>query len=459
MPRPPHLKVRLPKPKIPRPHRRFRLPRLAFRRYQAGALWALVALAALATLPSLVPGQSSGSALGDGLGVSAQDEAAARYQAWLRGRAAGADPSAAAAAAQQAAAGPGAAAPTPTVTTPTASDNEIPEMALRAYRYAEAWASGFDPSCKLSWSVLAGIGRIESNHGRHFGAQTRFSSTGDVTPTILGPVLNGAPNTGTIHDTDGGRLDGDAVWDRAVGPMQFIPSTWQSLGRDGNGDGIANPNNLFDAAVSAAGYLCLSGGGPLSDQANLRRAIYAYNHSVDYVNAVIAWANFYLQHEGQGSLGVATTPGGAIATPSSAGATTSPTAPSTHVSSSSSSSTTSTRAPTTQAPTTAPPTTAPPSSSSTTTTTTTTTTSSTTTTTAPCATTTTSTSTSSTSSTSTTTTTTDPTTTTTTLPPPPSRPAPTRRVTPAQPAPPSSGCLEPSRRGWLRPGGGRWPSG
>src|SRR6266536_1886416 len=315
MPRPPHLKVRLPKPKIPRPHRRFRLPRLAFRRYQAGALWALVALAALATLPSLVPGQSSGSALGDGLGVSAQDEAAARYQAWLRGRAAGADPSAAAAAAQQAAAGPGAAAPTPTVTTPTASDNEIPEMALRAYRYAEAWASGFDPSCKLSWSVLAGIGRIESNHGRHFGAQTRFSSTGDVTPTILGPVLNGAPNTGTIHDTDGGRLDGDPLW----------------------------------------------------DQANLRRAIYAYNHSVDYVNAVIAWANFYLQHEGQGSLlevqvpagpsssiqpgvaaggtGVATTPGGAIATPSSAGATTSPTAPSTHVSSSSSSSTTSTRAP------------------------------------------------------------------------------------------------------------------
>jgi len=431
MPRPPHLKIRLPKLKILRPHREFRLPGLAFRRYQAGAMWALVALAALATLPSLVPGQSSGSALGDGLGLSAQDEAAARYQAWLRGRAAGADPSAAAAAAaaaQQAAAGPGAAAPTPTVTTPTASDNEIPAMALRAYRYAESWASGFDPSCKLSWSVLAGIGRIESNHGRHFGAQTRFSSTGDVTPTILGPVLNGAPNTGTIHDTDGGRLDGDAVWDRAVGPMQFIPSTWQSLGRDGNGDGIANPNNLFDAAVSAAGYLCLSGGGTLSDQANLRRAIYAYNHSLDYVNAVIAWANFYLQHEGQGSLlevpvpagpsssiqpgvaaggtGVATTSGGAIATPSSAGATTSPTAPSTHVSSSSSSSTTSTKAPTTQPPTTAPPTTAAPSSSSTTT-------SSTTTTTAPCATTTTSTSTSST----TTTTTTDPTTTTTTLPP------------------------------------------
>src|SRR6266498_3243658 len=356
MPRPPHLKVRLPKPKIPRPHRRFRLPRLAFRRYQAGALWALVALAALATLPSLVPGQSSGSALGDGLGVSAQDEAAARYQAWLRGRAAGADPSAAAAAAQQAAAGPGAAAPTPTVTTPTASDNEIPEMALRAYRYAEAWASGFDPSCKLSWSVLAGIGRIESNHGRHLGAQTRFSSTGDVTPTILGPVLNGAPNTGTIHDTDGGRLDGDAVWDRAVGPMQFIPSTWQSLGRDGNGDGIANPNNLFDAAVSAAGYLCLSGGGTLADQANLRNAIYAYNHSWDYVAAVLTWANFYTQHLGHGSLvqvQVQSGPSSSIQPGVAPG-----TQPGT--SSSSSSTSTTSQPPTTAPPTTAPPTTAPP---------------------------------------------------------------------------------------------------
>ncbi len=421
MPRPPHLKVRLPKPKIPRPHRRFRLPRLAFRRYQAGALWALVALAALATLPSLVPGQSSGSALGDGLGVSAQDEAAARYQAWLRGRAAGADPSAAAAAAQQAAAGPGAAAPTPTVTTPTASDNEIPEMALRAYRYAEAWASGFDPSCKLSWSVLAGIGRIESNHGRHFGAQTRFSSTGDVTPTILGPVLNGAPNTGTIHDTDGGRLDGDAVWDRAVGPMQFIPSTWQSLGRDGNGDGIANPNNLFDAAVSAAGYLCLSGGGPLSDQANLRRAIYAYNHSVDYVNrgrhhpwrrdrhALLSGRDdladgaqhpcqllvVQLHHLDQGAHDP-----GADHRPADHRAAEQlvdhhhhhhqqqhhdhhrALRHHDHVDQHQQH-----------------------------------------------------------------------------QPPPPSRPAPTRRVTPAQPAPPSSGCLEPSRRGWLRPGGGRWPSG
>jgi membrane-bound lytic murein transglycosylase B len=438
MPRPPHLKVRFPTLKI-------RRPRLVFRRYQAGALWALVVLAALATLPGLVPGNSQGDALGAESGLSAQDEAAARYQAWLRGRAAGQDARGAAAAAQQAAAGPGAAAPTPAVTTPTASDTDIPALALRAYRVAESWASGFDPGCKLSWSVLAGIGRIESNHGRHFGDATRFSATGDVTPTILGPVLNGAPNTGVIHDTDRGRLDGDPIWDRAVGPMQFIPSTWQSLGRDGNGDRIANPNNLLDAAVSAAGYLCQSGGGSLSDQANLRQAIYAYNHSWDYVAAVLSWASFYLEHEGQGSLvqvqvptgpgspvqpgvaasgtGLATTdainPSGATGTPTSP---TSPARPSSQATTSSSSSTGATRAPTTQLPTTAAPTTATPSSSSTTTTPTTTTTepsSTTTTTTAPCATTTTTTTTTTTSdSTTTTTTTSDSSTTTTTTVPP-----------------------------------------
>jgi membrane-bound lytic murein transglycosylase B len=426
----PRLKIRVPKPKLSRLHLKLRLPRLTSRRYQAGALWALVALAALATLPSLVPSASDGRMLSDQAGVSAQDEAAARYQAWLRGRAAGQDPSAAAAATQQAAGGPGAAAPTPAVTMPTASDTDIPAMALEAYRNGEAWASGFDSNCKLSWSVLAGIGRIESNHGRHFGALTRFSSTGDVTPTILGPVLNGAVNTGTIHDTDGGRLDGDVVWDRAVGPMQFIPSTWQSLGRDGNSDGIANPNNLFDATVSAAGYLCLSGGGSLADQAHLRTAVYAYNHSWDYVAAVLSWASFYLQHAGQGSLvqvqvpsgpsssiqpgvapggtGVTPTPGGPATTPGTPGTPgtpTSPSAPGSRPGTSSSSSTSST-APSTRPPTTAPPTTAPPSSSSSSTTNPPSTT-------APCATTTTSSSSSST----TTTTTTDSTTTTTTAAP------------------------------------------
>jgi len=437
------LKIRLPRLKIRRPHLKLGRPHLKFRQYQAGALWALVAVAALATLPSLVPG-SSGPAFGAGVGgLSAQDEAAARYEAWLRGRAAGQDTAGAAAAAQQASDGPGAAVPTPAVTTPTASDTDIPAMALRAYHVAESWASGFKPGCKLSWSVLAGIGRVESHRGRHLGDAGRSSATGDVTPAILGPVLDGAPNTGTIHDTDGGRLDANTVWDRAVGPMQFIPSTWQSQGRDGNDDGISNPNNLFDAAVSAAGYLCLTGGGTLADQANLRRAVYSYNHSWDYVAAVLSWANFYLEHAGKGSLvevqlptgpsssiqpgvaasgtglagPVATTPSGATVRSTVPGTPSSPTTPSSQATTSPSSSLSSTTSSnSTSSSSTSVPTTQPPSSSSTTTTeppsSSSTTTTEPPTTTSPCTTTTTS----STSSTTTTTTTSDTTTTTTTSP-------------------------------------------
>jgi len=95
-----------------------------------------------------------------------------------------------------------------------------------------------------------------------------------------------------IPDSDGGRWDGDTVWDRAVGPMQFLPGTWRSLGRDGSGDQVADPNNLFDAAVSAAGYLCLSG-GDLTDPTRLRQAVYSYNHSWPYVDAVLGWARLY----------------------------------------------------------------------------------------------------------------------------------------------------------------------
>lgn len=309
--------MRLPRLTVPR-LRVSRLPisRLPVSRFRTSALWGLMILAALAALPSLVPGKGMELFAAGGNGFGPQDEAQARYQAWLRGREAAKDMAAQQAAAQQAAAGPGASLPVAQVPRPTEADAVIPALALRAYRVAEGWAAGFDPTCKLPWSVLAGIGRIESDHGRHFGALARFSPAGDVTPTILGPVLDGTGGTVAIRDTDGGRWDGDSVWDRAVGPMQFIPSTWQALGRDGNGDGLANPNNLFDAAVSAAGYLCLNSNGPMTDDTNLRNAIYAYNHSWEYVSAVITWANFYQQRAGLGSL--ATVP--VAVGPSSSGA-------------------------------------------------------------------------------------------------------------------------------------------
>jgi membrane-bound lytic murein transglycosylase B len=196
------------------------------------------------------------------------------------------------AAVRRAAGGAGATV-TPTAgVVPDGGDRAIPALALRAYREAAAWAAGFDPECRLSWAVLAGIGRIESNHGLFGGPATRFSAAGTISPRITGPPLDGR-GVAAIGDSDGGRWDRDTVWDRAVGPMQFIPTTWRSLGRDGNGDRVADPNNLFDAAVSAAGYLCLSGGGSLADPARLGQAIHGYNHSWAYVRSVLGWARLY----------------------------------------------------------------------------------------------------------------------------------------------------------------------
>jgi membrane-bound lytic murein transglycosylase B len=69
-----------------------------------------------------------------------------------------------------------------------------------------------------------------------------------------------------IRDTDHGLLDGDPVWDRAVGPMQFIPSSWRSWG-------VGSPHNIYDSTLAAGCYLC-AGGADLSDQAQLQAAVY-----------------------------------------------------------------------------------------------------------------------------------------------------------------------------------------
>jgi hypothetical protein len=211
---------------------------------------------------------------------------------------------------------------------PEGSDVAIPSLALRAYQDAASWAAGFSPGSHLPWSVVAGIGRLESNHGRFLGPAARFTSSGDVAPQILGPALDGRPGFAAIRDTDGGSFDRDRVWDRAVGPMQFIPSTWKSVGRDGSGDGAASPHNLFDAALTTAAYLC-SAGGDLADPAQLRRAIFAYNHSAAYVDEVLKWAAFYDQAgpvpgqdpagSGQPRPDTGTGPGGSRATGTTSG--------------------------------------------------------------------------------------------------------------------------------------------
>lgn len=161
---------------------------------------------------------------------------------------------------------------------------DIPAELLSLYASAAESCPG------MSWSVVAAIGKVETDHGRF--ADARMLPNGDVQPPIIGLPLNGANGTAAIRDTDAGQLDGDSIWDRAVGPMQFIPSTWQRYGVDGGGDGIANPNNLHDAVHAAARYLCANGGGVAE---RLRSAVLAYNHADWYADEVLTLAERYAQ--------------------------------------------------------------------------------------------------------------------------------------------------------------------
>ncbi len=166
----------------------------------------------------------------------------------------------------------------------------IPVLALEGYRRAASLVSSADPSCHIDWALLAAIGRVESNHGRFGG--NRLDSAGVAQPGIIGIPLDGSNGTARITDSDRGLLDRDAVYDRAVGPMQFIPSTWTVVGVDADGDGFKNPQDMVDAASSAAIYLC-SGPGDLDLPGDLRAAIMRYNASDPYVQMVTDLAEIY----------------------------------------------------------------------------------------------------------------------------------------------------------------------
>jgi membrane-bound lytic murein transglycosylase B len=167
----------------------------------------------------------------------------------------------------------------------------IPKRVLEAYVNAVKLADRSDPRCGLQWQTLAGIGFIESGNARSGGsANPRWD--GVAYPPILGPVLDGTNGNAAEPDTDGGTLDGNPTWDRAVGPMQFIPSTWARFAADGNHDGAENPQDIDDASLAAADYLCATG-SDLSETQPRIRAIYAYNHSYIYVRDVLTVAAHY----------------------------------------------------------------------------------------------------------------------------------------------------------------------
>ena len=166
----------------------------------------------------------------------------------------------------------------------------IPHAALAAYVTAARAINRSDPSCHLRWWLLAGIGLVESGHARSGGsAQPRWN--GIAKPPIFGPRLDGKNGFAAIRDSDHGALDHDRKWDRAVGPMQFLPSTWQRWGGSDRGR-MRDPQDIRAAALAAAGYLCASS-ADLSQPQGMATAVYSYNHSFDYVRLVLTVAARY----------------------------------------------------------------------------------------------------------------------------------------------------------------------
>jgi peptidoglycan hydrolase CwlO-like protein len=119
---------------------------------------------------------------------------------------------------------------------------------------ASAANYGFGPD----WYILAAVGKVESNHGQ-----------------AMGPSSAGA-----------------------MGPMQFMPTTWETSGVDGNGDGVANVMDPEDAIPAAASYL-EDGGAPQ----DWYRALYSYNHADWYVKKVLAVAEGFRRLENDESVG------------------------------------------------------------------------------------------------------------------------------------------------------------
>ncbi len=175
-----------------------------------------------------------------------------------------------------------------------ADDTGIPRRALRGYAAAQLRVADEQPDCLLSWPTLAAIGEVESDHGRLTGGQVE--PDGRTSVDVIGVALDGGGDTAAVSDTDGGELDGDPQWDRAVGPMQFLPSTWQRWGVSA-GEEEPDPHHIDDAALSAGRYLC-SGDRDMTVADHWWSAVLEYNESENYANDVLDVANTYVSDTG-----------------------------------------------------------------------------------------------------------------------------------------------------------------
>lgn len=168
---------------------------------------------------------------------------------------------------------------------------DVPARALVAYARAERMARARTPGCRVSWATIAGLGEIESQHGQHDGATLQSDGTPSV--PIIGPRLDGSTGVRAVRDTDDGKLDGDKQWDRAVGPMQFLPQTWQQWGVRATGDGRApDPQSIDDAAATSARYLCLNG-RHIGTPTGWWNGVLIYNNSLQYGRDVYSAADAY----------------------------------------------------------------------------------------------------------------------------------------------------------------------
>jgi hypothetical protein len=169
---------------------------------------------------------------------------------------------------------------------------DIPLVAAEAYGYAQLLVEQSTPTCHISWTTLAGIGSVDSDHGQAGGAV--LGSNGRSTPPINGPALDGKGGRTLVNDTDGGAYDGDPTYDRAMGPLQLLPSVWSTYRIDADGDGILDPYDIDDASAAVARLLC-AGGEDLNTLTGWKAALSRYHAGTGYEMTVFQAADSYGQ--------------------------------------------------------------------------------------------------------------------------------------------------------------------